>query len=125
VSALGDAEAHLAKAREFYETAEMTLDLGLFSAATSNAVTSGINSKDAICLKLTGKTGRAQNHTEAVIELQEAGKDGAAAAPQLRRLLNSKTKAQYQSTPIARREAEQSLERARSMLEVAQRVVVQ
>lgn len=33
------------------------MDLELFSAATSSAVTSGINSKDAICLKLSGRTG--------------------------------------------------------------------
>jgi hypothetical protein len=54
--ALDDARAHLAKAREFLEAAELTNDLGLFNAAASSAVTSGINSKDAICLTLTGRT---------------------------------------------------------------------
>ena len=50
MSALDEARAHLAKAREFLEAAELTNDLQLFNAAASNAVTSGINSKDAICL---------------------------------------------------------------------------
>lgn len=51
---LDEARAHLAKAREFLTAAELNLDLDLFNAATSNAVISGINSKDAICLRLTG-----------------------------------------------------------------------
>jgi hypothetical protein len=46
MTALSDAAAHLAKAREFLEAAELTHDLELHNAATSNAVTSGINSKD-------------------------------------------------------------------------------
>jgi hypothetical protein len=45
---LDDARAHLAKAQEFLAAAEFTLDLDLFNAATSSAVSSGINSKDAI-----------------------------------------------------------------------------
>lgn len=123
MSALRDAEAHLAKAKEFFDAAELTLDLELFNAATSNAVTSGINSKDAICLKLTGKTGKTPNHADAVRELKQAGKDGARVAPKLQRLLNSKAKSSYQTTPIARGEAELSIQRAKDLLEVAQRVV--
>jgi hypothetical protein len=74
--ALDDARAHLAKAREFLEAAELTNDLGLFNAAASSAVTSGINSKDAICLTLTGRTRKADNHLEAVAELKAAGPAG-------------------------------------------------
>lgn len=122
MSALRDAEAHLAKAQEFFDAAEVALDLDLYNAATSNAVTSGINSKDAICLKLTGKAGKTENHADAVKELKQAGKDGAEVAPKLQRLLKSKTKAQYQTTTVAKREAAQSIERSKSLLEVAQRV---
>lgn len=45
MSALRDARAHLGRAQEFFDAAELTLDLDLYNAATSNAVTSGINSK--------------------------------------------------------------------------------
>lgn len=73
MKALDAARAHLTKAQEFLEAAELTNDLDLFNAAASNAVTSGINSKDAICLALTGRTRKADNHTEAVTEMKPAG----------------------------------------------------
>lgn len=66
MTALDEARAHLAKAREFLEAAELTNDLHLFNAAASNAVTSGINSKDAICFALSGRTRKSDNHAEAV-----------------------------------------------------------
>jgi len=66
VTALDEARAHLAKAREFLEAAELTNDLHLFNAVASNAVTSGINSKDAICFALSGRTRKSDNHAEAV-----------------------------------------------------------
>ncbi len=56
MSALNDATAHLAKLREFLRTAESNKELNLYNAATSDAVISGINSKDAICLGLTGRS---------------------------------------------------------------------
>ena len=37
MGALDDARSHLAKAREFLEAAEVTLDLGLCNAAASSA----------------------------------------------------------------------------------------
>ena len=52
-----DAKAHLAKSQEFLASAEDNLALGRLNAATSDAVISGIDAKDAICLKLTGRTG--------------------------------------------------------------------
>ncbi len=55
MSALNDATAHLAKSREFLP-AESNKELNLYNAATSDAVISGINSKDAICLGLTGRS---------------------------------------------------------------------
>jgi hypothetical protein len=38
MSAVNDARAHLEKAREFLEAAEMSRDLDLYNAATSDAV---------------------------------------------------------------------------------------
>lgn len=65
------------------------------NAATSNAVIAGINAKDAICLVLTGKTSKANDHRQAVAELRKAGKIGAGLAATLDRLLKPKTKSQY------------------------------
>lgn len=74
---LSDARAHLDKAREFLESARDEYDFDRFNAAASSAVISGINSKDAICLRTTGKTGKTENHNEAVRELAKSGPDGA------------------------------------------------
>jgi len=101
VTTLDDARAHLAKAREFLEASRVNLDLKLFNAATSDAVISGINSKDAICLRLTGTTRKADGHHEAVAELKAAGSAGLGLASTLSRLLTLKTKSQYQSASVA------------------------
>ena len=67
---------HLNKADEFLAAARLGLDAGLANAAASNAVLSGINSKDAICLALTSRTSKSQNHLQAVEELRRAGRSG-------------------------------------------------
>ena len=99
MSALQESRAHLAKAREFLEAGVISRDLELFEAATSAAVISGINSKDAICLRLVGVTRRSENHTDAVAELKAVGPAGARLAPTLSR--NSAKK----SPPIRSRRA--------------------
>lgn len=76
MTALADARAHLAKAREFLETARSSGELDRFNAATSDAVISGINSKDAICLRLIGVTRKSDAHQDAVAELKSAGPTG-------------------------------------------------
>ena len=119
---LDDARAHLAKAREFLEAARINLDLALFNAATSDAVISGINSKDAICLRLTGTTRKADGHTEAVAELKAAGPGGAVLAPTLSRLLKLKTKSQYQSVSVAAADAAKAVEWAARPLEDAEAI---
>jgi predicted Zn-dependent protease len=90
-----EAQLHLAKAREFLEAAEGSRDRKLYNAATSDAIISAINSKDAICLALTGRTSKSDNHADAVPELKRAGPAGADLSPTLNRLLKLKTKSQY------------------------------
>lgn len=123
MSALCDAQLHLAKAEEFLTAAEVSRDLELFNAATSDAVVSGINSKDALCLKLTGKTVKSDNHTAAVAELKKAGPAGAKLAPTLQRLLKLKTRSQYQTMTIARQDATVAVDWARNLYEGARTVV--
>ena len=94
MGALEESRQYLSKAREFLEAAQVNFDHGHFNAATSNAVTSGINAKDAICLKVTGRSGKSDDHNTAVDELSRSGPDGKSVAPNLRRLLALKPKAQ-------------------------------
>ena len=123
MGALEQAQGHLRKAQEFLEAGELTLDLGMFDAATSSAVHSGINSKDAICLKLTGTTGKSQNHNDASAELRKAGRKAAAVADDLKRLIAAKPKAEYQSIAMARSEAAKAVERARRLYNAALEIV--
>lgn len=123
MTTLDDARAHLAKAREFLEASRVNLDLELFNAATSDAVVSAINSKDAICLRLTGTTRKVDGHHEAVGELQAAGPAGGGLASTLSRLLRLKTKSQYQSASVAAVDATKAVEWAARLLEGAEEVV--
>ncbi|WP_202869567.1 HEPN domain-containing protein [Kribbella caucasensis] len=108
------------KAREFLEAAELTHDLGLFNAATSSAVTSGINSKDAICLALTGRTKKGDNHLEAVAELKASGPVGRETAQTFSRLLKLKSKSQYQASSTSAADAAKSIDWAARMVDSAQ-----
>ncbi|MEA2023191.1 MAG: HEPN domain-containing protein [Actinomycetota bacterium] len=117
------ARRHLDKAREFLDAAEVSLDLDMFSAATSNAVISGINSKDAICLRLTGRTRTNRNHADAANELKQAGKRAGDLAPTLTRLLKTRSKAQYQSVPVTRPAAVKAIQQATTLFNQAQDIV--
>jgi len=120
---LRDAEAHLVKAQEFLAAAESEASAERFNAASSNAVLSGINSKDAICLKLTGATGKGGDHRSAVPELERAGKAAAPLAPALERLVKLKTRAQYQTTSMAKKDAESAVRWASQLYEAAEGIV--
>lgn len=120
---LRDARAHLDKAREFLSAAEIELAGDWYNAATSSAVLSGINAKDAICLRLTGKTGKAQDHSSAVPELRKAGPHAAPLATTLAQLLKLKSRSQYQTTSVAKREAESAVRWATQMYETAEQIV--
>lgn len=123
MTALSDARAHLRKAREFLDAAELNLDGDLYNAATSNAVTSGINSKDAICLALTGTSGKSENHTDAVAELRGAGPAARSLAPTLGRLLRLKNKSQYQTVDVAGSDAAKAVGWAATLVEGANGIV--
>lgn len=123
MSAPDEARAHLRKAKEFLEAAESSAELELFNAATSSAVTSGINSKDAICLALTGKTAKTENHTNALRELVAAAPSMATHATLLGRLLKLKNKSQYQASDVARSDAIKALDWAAKLVAAASRAV--
>jgi hypothetical protein len=121
MTALEEAQLHLSKAREFLEAAEANRDRNLQNAATSNAIISAINSKDAICLSLTGRTNKSDNHGEAVSELTRAGR--ADLSPTLNRLLKLKARSQYAPLSVTPANANKAVEWAQRMLSGAQDVV--
>jgi uncharacterized protein (UPF0332 family) len=130
LTALSDAREHLRKAKEFLEAAELNLDLDLFNAATSNAVVSGINAKDAICLALVGKTSKSEAHDQAVPELEAAGagsqqhaKTTERLATTLGRLLRLKNKSQYQELSVARTDAVSAVKWAQILVDAASDIV--
>ena len=123
MSAQADARTHLAKAKEFLQAAEFNLELELCNAATSDAVISGINSKDAICLTLVGRTNKGENHLEAVAELRRVGPLGAQIAPTMSRLLRLKSKSQYTPSSIAAADATKAVEWAQRLLDAAEDAV--
>lgn len=122
MGARDEALAHLAKAREFLDAAALELDMGLLTAAASSAVLAGINAKDTICLRLTGRTGKSDDHRAAVPELAAAGPAGRALESTFRRLLGLKTTAQYQAAPISRTDATKAVEWATRMVDAARDV---
>lgn len=123
MTAIQEARAHLRKAEEFLDAAELAGSVGLHNAATANAVTSGINSKDAICLKLTGRTGKSESHADAVSELRRAGPATKPLATVLGRLLRLKNRSQYQTADIARADAHRAIEWARTLYDAAKTAV--
>ncbi len=123
MSASRDALLHLTKAREFLEAAEVNHDLGLYNAAASAAVTSGINSKDAMWLATRGITGKSDSHTDAVGELRQSGPVGASIAPTFSRLLGVKVRAQYQTRATTANGSRDAVAWAARMYEAARGVV--
>jgi len=123
VTALRAAKEHLAKAREFLQAAELSHDLDLYNAAASNAVTSGINSKDAICLAATGHAEKNDSHSQAIAELKKSGRVGNGLATPFSRLLKLKPKVQYQSESISSTDAAKAVDWAAKILEGARSVV--
>ncbi len=103
----------------FLEAARLELERDLHTPAASSAVLAGINAKDAICLRLTGRTGMSDDHRSAVPELAAAGPAGKALESTFRRLLAMKTAAQYQATPLARTDATKAVEWATRMVDAA------
>jgi uncharacterized protein (UPF0332 family) len=123
MTALEEAQLHLAKALEFLEAAEDNLEQRRYNAATSDAIISAINSKDAVCLTLTGRTNKSDNHADAVPELKQAGQAGAQLSPTFSRLLRLKTRSQYAPLSVASSHANKAVEWAQRMLSGAQDVV--
>jgi len=122
VSRQGDARPHLDKAEEFLEAAKVVLEYESFNAACSLAVTSGINSKDVICILSMGYTDKSDNHGKAVADLKKSGPVGAKMAPTLNRLLSKKAKSQYAAPSVTAQDANDAVKQAERFYYEAKRL---
>ena len=119
MTAADEARAHLAKARELLEAAEVELAGGLHTAATSSSVLAGINAKDVICLRTTGRSGKGDDHRSAVGELAASGPAGRDLESTFRRLIALKTRSQYTAGPISGADAQRAFGWATRMTQAA------
>ena len=117
-----DANLHLAKAAEYIEAARVVLSQNFFNAACSPAVSSGIQSKDAVCILLTGTSAKSDSHSRAVNDLRDSGPHGAILAQTLGRLLSVKTTSQYSGPSVTQSDADEAVKRADRLLAGAQDV---
>lgn len=83
-----------AKAEEYAAAASNELEAERGIAATSLAIHAAINAADTVCGARIGKRATGPDHDQVLVLLGQAGKDGAALAKELRRLLPLKTKAE-------------------------------
>jgi len=118
-----DANAYLAKAREFLRAAVDSRALGNHVAAAGNAVHAGIAAADAIATVRVGAVWIGE-HSQAAGHVEGAGgSDGRQAAAQLRRLLPLKTRAEYDPRPVTAGEAAAAVKAAERIVNIAERVV--
>jgi uncharacterized protein (UPF0332 family) len=118
-----EALAHLHKAHEFLDAAETAAESVWPNTAASNAVTAGINAKDALCFGLSGRSVAAEDHRASVTELAALGASGKKAATAFDRLLGMKDRAQYDRRDVSDTDAKAALRRARTMLDEAEQVL--
>jgi hypothetical protein len=114
-----DADIHLREAKQFLDAARSALSAENFNPAVSDSVISGINSSDVISIAETAVRHDSANHEAKIGLLRESGPLGARAAPVLDRLLPLENLAQYRTSLATRAEAEQAMNDAEALLELA------
>jgi hypothetical protein len=120
------ARSFLKKAEEYMASAEANLSAQRHTVAAGDAIHSGICAKDAIVTELTGKTTKGKDHALAAKELRQAlgqRPDAAGAEKGLRELVSSKADVEYGVTLIAPPKAGALVRRARTLVELAVRIV--
>ncbi|WP_432519928.1 HEPN domain-containing protein [Kineococcus sp. SYSU DK006] len=121
-----EGRVRLEQARAFLEVAELVLEesddgLATPQVAASPAVLCGIAASDAVCCSRLGRRSRGQDHRQAVDLLATVLPDGPAMAKDLRRLLEIKDQAHYAATMVSAPRAEQAVQWARRLYDLAVR----
>jgi hypothetical protein len=117
------ARAYLAKAIEYLDAAEASLEAGRRIAATSLAIHAAINAADAVTGVRLGMRAAGEEHAQAQVALGRAGPDGMAVSRELSRLLPLKARAEYDPDDIPQPAAFRAVEQARRCVAVAWRCV--
>ena len=123
---LNYARRYLAKANEYLETAQDSLDLERRTAAAGNTIHAGISAKDAIVTALTGTTRKSKDHAKAASELRAslAGRSDAAAAERaLREPIAMKGDVEYGTKAPTLIQANTLVRRARTLVELSEEIV--
>jgi hypothetical protein len=124
----GESRTRRSHAHKFIEVAEIAAGEGAqdpeyASVAASLAVLAGIAASDAACCKSLGERSRSQDHHDAEGLLRKIKPGGAAAAKQLRDLVELKDAAHYGFFDVSHAELKRALRRARSLLQFADDVL--
>ena len=120
------ARSYLQKAREYLDSAQDNLDLERATPAAGDAIHAGISAKDAMVTALTGGTSKAKDHASAARELRQAlgaHTDAAAAERALRELISMKGDVEYGTLLITLAKAEPLVRRARTLVDLASKIV--
>jgi len=121
-ASLAEAASHLAKARQFLQEAQIALAGERHDAAVLNAVHAAISAADAATITLARVRSGDPDH-QRVVDLVESVADRAGLADtrtkQLRLLIATKHTVEYESRRTTAREAGESVDRARRVVEWA------
>ena len=120
------ARSCLRKAEQYLASAEVNLTAERYTVAAGDAIHAGLCAKDAIVTELTGATVKGKDHALAAKQLRQAlgqRPDAATAEKGLRELVSSKADVEYGVTIIATVKAEALVRRARSLVDLAVRIV--
>jgi hypothetical protein len=113
---------YVAKASEYLEAAEESLEAGRFIAATSLAIHAAINAADAVTGMRLGLRSAGDDHSRTQVLLAQAGPDGADVSRHLSRLLPLKTRAEYDPDDIPPATAKRAVDQSRRCVALALRV---
>jgi HEPN domain-containing protein len=115
--------SYLGKAEEFLAAARQSLEAGYTLAAASLAVHAGISAGDAICGARTGQRAAGADHSQAILLLGNAGREGKDAARLLTRLMPLKNRAEYEPQDVPKATATRAVEQAERIVQIARQVV--
>jgi HEPN domain-containing protein len=113
------ASIFLKKATWYLESAVANLESGRYNPAVSDAVISGVNSSDVICIAGGGSYAVTAEHSGALRQLQRSGELGQRAVPLLQALLPQKNLSQYRNLLNSHQEAQDAMDAAEELLELA------
>lgn len=117
-----EARAYLAKAEEFLDASRAALEAQQATAATSLAIHAAINAADVVTGLRIGQRASGRDHRQALSLLRQAGKDGSEVEKNLTRLLQVKTRTEYEPDAVALSEAARAVDRATRCVQTARRV---